>query len=123
MTTEHPITPPPELVQQWVVNTFHHNLKEKLVEAARWGADAELEACCEEMKTIPSPLGIPFGEMASNALRAARRPENHPKPLSLKQQAKQAWLRFMDPKGHDSAEQEASDIDAIRRALEALPDD
>jgi hypothetical protein len=88
--SDHPITPPPELAAKWVAEIYGdpviplQPITLRLVErAAQWGADQELEACCEEMKSIPSPLGIPFGEMASNALRAARRP----KPPSLKAQA------------------------------------
>jgi hypothetical protein len=75
----------------------------------RAGADAELEACCEEMKSIPSPLGIPFGEMASNALRAARRP----KPPSLKEQA----LLVLDDANLDAAHH-----NILLRALEQLDD-
>jgi hypothetical protein len=52
MTDQHPITPPLELVEQWECE-YHHMaygpdlsifISEK---AARWGADQELEACCE----------------------------------------------------------------------------
>jgi hypothetical protein len=84
MTNQHPITPPPELVQQWTswaCEMDDQSWNCMATWAAQWGADQELEACCEEMKSLPSPLGIPFGEMASNALRAARRP----KPPSLKE--------------------------------------
>ena len=75
MTDQHPITPPPELVREWVRGCSPYDVPADHIatQAARWGADMELEACCEEMKSIPSPLGIPFGEMASNALRTARR--------------------------------------------------
>jgi len=53
MTTQHPIIPPPELVQQWVdayfggtvaQTNFHLDLAAR---AAQWGTDQELEACCE----------------------------------------------------------------------------
>jgi hypothetical protein len=122
MSEDYP-TPPPELVQQWASmspknDAVQQNWIEIATQAAQWGADQELEACCEQMQSIPSPLGVPFGKMASNALRAARRP----KAPSLKEQAKEAWLRFMNPYGHDSAEQEANDYNTIRRALEQLPD-
>ena len=51
MSTEHPITPPPELVQQWAAD-YWGNVDEPLAnserhiatQAARWGADQELEA-------------------------------------------------------------------------------
>ena len=137
MTEQHPITPPSELLQRLrkeapvyrVGGTSYCDVgREKwLIErAAQWGydqrgevnesklqqaRDQELEACCEEMKSIPSPLGIPFGEMASNALRAARRQ----KPPSLKEQALEEVGVF---EGMGTC-----NIDIIRRALEALPDD
>jgi hypothetical protein len=108
MTQQHPITPPPELVEQWRVNTFHYNLRENMIKAAQWGADQELEACCEW-------LGKRRGwEDVSVPLRAERRP----KPSSLKEQA----LALIN---HDPANQPfLSDkgIDTIRRALEQLPD-
>ena len=50
MTNQHPITPPPELVQQWV-NQFVGNQQctpEQVriaTRAAQWGADQELLAC------------------------------------------------------------------------------
>ena len=117
------ITPPTELWQQWEED-WHHN-KAKHIElepyiatqAAQWGADQELEACCAELETIPSPLGIPFGKMAGNALRAARRP----KPPSLKEQAKQALFRF-DANAHTTADEMQDDFDLIRQALEQLND-
>ncbi len=123
MTQEHPITPPPKLAARWVNEIYGddgfgfdvplHPITLRLVErAAQWGADQELEACCEEMKSIPSPLGIPFGKMASNALRAARRP----KPPSLKEQALEALAHILN----NSSTQLGADT--IRRALEQLPD-
>jgi hypothetical protein len=127
MTDKHPrpITPPPELVRQWLaepeyvsgwngkctlISVTNHRFSNICAKAAQWGADQELESCCEEMKSLPSPLGIPFGEMASNALRAARRS----KPPNLKEQA----LKIMS-KDEWSTEEES----IIRRALELLPDD
>jgi hypothetical protein len=112
------ITPPPELVQQWEEQflerpTINGCFIQSYIatKAAQWGADQELEACCEEMKSLPSPLGIPFGEMASNALRAARRP----KPPSLKEQAMEALDRMDQLPTKE-------DQHIIRRALEALDD-
>ncbi len=127
MTQEHPITPPPKLAARWVNEIYGddgfgfdvplHPITLRLVErAAQWGADQELEACCEEMKSIPSPLGIPFGKMASNALRAARRP----KPPSLKEQALVA-LHAVATGANDMREQ-CQDFETIRLALEQLND-
>ena len=112
--TDHPITPPPELVEQWTQEWLDSNWIGKntyiATQAARWGADQELEAVEEEL--------ITQGWFANSAhrlaqLRAARRP----KPPSLKEQA----LQILDvtQKGWGLAE---VDLDTIRRALEALPE-
>jgi len=83
---QRPITPPPELVQEWISEAPPQDYDCIAEQAAQWGADQELDACCEEMKRLPSPLGIPFGEMASNALRAVRRPEPPPLPATTTQE-------------------------------------
>ena len=118
---QHPITPPPELVQQWLGTYFGTPVTRQLnkidldlaTASARWGADQELEACCEWVNATG-------WEGAGDSLRAARRP----KPPSLKAQALQALYRFDDPEGHDglSPEDIADDFDLIRRALEQLDD-
>jgi len=77
MTENHPLTPPPELVQQWVAEANEYIEQEEYAfanRAAQWGADQELEACCEWLE--PNYSGIEY-------LRSARRP----KPPSLKEQA------------------------------------
>jgi hypothetical protein len=84
-----------------------------VTELAQEIANQELEACCAELESIPSPLGIPFGKMAGNALRAARRP----KPPSLKEQALEALVSI-----NSNFHVYGADIDTIRRALEALPE-
>jgi hypothetical protein len=66
------ITPPPELLQLWFEQHYAYNkgLNELLIEVARYGADQELEACCEwlqEWQEDKHPGGI-------ENLRAARRP-------------------------------------------------
>jgi hypothetical protein len=116
MTNQHPITPPTELVEQWVTEVWHEGTPARLslsdmhitTEAARWGADQELEACCAWLAQSTSEPYI-------NALRIARRP----KPPSLKKQALEqlrrvnAVLQFQATGGETSV---------IRRALEALDD-
>ena len=110
MTDQHPITPPPELVQQWInkwgVPYKPDDLYQHLcTQAARWGANQELEACCELM----DDWGLDEAD-----LRAARRP----KPPTLKEQAlaKLAELESDEP-GYKN------DFEVLRRALEALPND
>jgi hypothetical protein len=108
--TQHPITPPSELVQQWLAQRadYEKRLDELLIEAAQWGADQELEACCKALES--------WNPRIPPNLRAARRP----KPLSLKEQAKQALFRF-DANAHINADEMQDDFDLIRRALEQLP--
>ena len=99
MTDQHPITPPPELVQEWI--NLPLSTGEIIAIAWRHGADQELEACCE---WLPSDLTID-GE----SLRDVRRP----KPPSLKQQALDQLAFIEDRYGH-------LNTDYIRRALERL---
>lgn len=74
MTNQHPITPPPELVQQWVDAYFGGTVAQDLANrAVQWGADQELEACCEWL-SVPCPS---YGRELRNARR--------PKPPSLKE--------------------------------------
>jgi hypothetical protein len=119
MSNQHPITPPPELVQEWWESTIPNQSTSVKIsaqlctKAAQWGADQQLEECCEQLKSIPSPLGIPFGEMASNALRNACRPE----PPSLKEQALSELNLTADP---DGAELSRTQVELIRQALESL---
>ena len=114
------ITPPPELRRQWLDNdhfpmvTGTHELlsitKDRLNsvmdQAARWGADQELEACCEWLYSRCLIGG-------ASELFAARRP----KPPSLKEQALEQ-LRALDQHGALDC-----NTDKIRRALEVLPND
>lgn len=71
---QHPIIPPPE-VEQRLVNG-PGTWREKIVNAYRAGADAELAACCAAEHTV-------YGEQKANWLRSLRRP----KPPSLAEQA------------------------------------
>jgi hypothetical protein len=58
MTQQHPITPSIELVKQWQ-RPWHSAKRQRFgccsraIEAARWGADQELEACCEYLTAAP----------------------------------------------------------------------
>jgi len=127
---KHPITPPPELVQEWWEESNHRQYTGSEAEdyvvsmAAQWGwdqrgpqiqaaADQELEACC-------AWLGrelICDGKYVARDLRAARRPN----PPSLKEQA----LAALEEEPEDSKELIVFDTDQvkiIRRALEQLDD-
>ena len=107
------ITPPPELVQQWKRTAPHQSNEHEHYHyitlcAAQWGAEQELEACCELLQQ----KGIP----AWSLLRLHRRP----KPPSLKEQALALIDDCTDPEG-DYLDDNALSI--IRCALEALPND
>jgi hypothetical protein len=112
------VMPPPELVQQWMDAPHGLGLgchparsvpdatyAKRLIEAAQWGANQELEACC---KVLEDELSC----FVSADLRAARRP----KPLSLKEQALDAHNRMM------AGEETQDDWAIVRRALEQLDD-
>ncbi len=113
MTDQHPITPPPELVRQWLKEhallksqpLAHHYLATR---AAQWGADHELDACCEWISTIAGKKWSITTDLA-NSLYAARRP----KSPSLKEQA----IAVLD-----DAELDAAHHNILLRALEQLPD-
>jgi hypothetical protein len=83
MTQEHPITPSPELVVEWADTIYQQTECDDqrdlyvATQAARWGADQELEACCEWISE-KNYSNYPF---SSHELRSARRP----KPPSLKE--------------------------------------
>jgi hypothetical protein len=118
MTDKHPITPPPELVEQWSAEVYEQTACEEITysqhiatQAARWGADQELEACGEWFRSKN------FYPEVYRDLRAARRP----KPQSLKEQALGAVGRFT-VNDHTSASEMMRDFDTIRRALEQLDD-
>jgi hypothetical protein len=118
MTNQHPITPPPELLQQWATEYWGNpgesigcGEKHIAIRAARWGADQELQACINFV--YDNELCDPD---FYNNLRAARRP----KPPSLKEQALDALEQLLrDPEAGCFA----AAPDTIRRALEALPND
>ena len=110
MTPEHPITPPPELVEQWENETAHTTKDESwhvAVQAARWGADQELEACCDWVEGFAD-----FGDL----LRSERRP----KPPSLKEQALAALYAIAT--GADDTREFHQDIETIKTALQQLDD-
>ena len=106
MTNQNPITPPPELVQKWADMLASRSDQAVFTMAAQWGADQELEACCQWLFENDY-------DVAPVCLRAARRP----KPPSLKQQAL-AVIENSSFCDHLSPQ----DAAIIRRALEALDD-
>ena len=105
---QHPVTPPPELRQLWAQQAQRMDPRDPVAwlehiatQAARWGADQELEACCEWLDNTD----VDDSQEAAKHLRVARRP----RPPSLKEQALLLCDDYIDPEG------------IIRRALESLP--
>ena len=107
------------MVQQWLKKADQYVDQDNdetyfdyvATQAAQWGADQELEACCEWMR---SQNLVSFNDRIAS-LRAARRL----KPLSLKEQALALIDECTDPAG-DYLDDNA--LTTIRRALEALPE-
>jgi hypothetical protein len=118
---QHPITPPPELVQQWLSEYFGTTVTGEVsaveqhiaTQAAQWGADQELEACYEWVVCDWTDI------QSADRLVAARRPTSP----SLKEQALAA-LQEAAYMADDSPPQGicSDQIDIIRRALEQLDD-
>jgi hypothetical protein len=118
MLNQHPIIPPPELVQQWfraAIREHEDNAQGVATRAAQWGADTELEACCEVLHQHDRAYLLP------SQLRAARRPKSQ----SLKEQALKMLRPLSGPVIPGAPEYRLYEPQAeiIRRALEALPDD
>jgi hypothetical protein len=111
MANQHPATPTAQEINKLFMLPLGE--EERVIAAFCAGADQQLEECCEQLKSIPSPLGIPFGEIASNALRNACRPE----PPSLKEQALEELEQL---RGDANSMGMGFDAPAIRRALEQL---
>ena len=109
---QHPITPPPGLVQQWT-RQKHGILAENLAtQAAQWGADAELEAILALAgREIPEQDRY-FDGFTAASIRHDRRP----KPPSLKESALNALEHILR---HSQTNHGAN---TIRRALEQLND-
>jgi len=125
MTDTHPITPPPELVQQWMAEPEYGNLGQVtlytlsetrltqiVTRSAQWGADQELEACCVIALTDPVCGTKHQRRMLVSHIHEQRRP----KPSSLKEQAFEA-LKLLQYRTTDP-----NIIEPIRCALEQLDD-
>jgi hypothetical protein len=132
--SNHPITPPPELVEQWrtapeyasalekltMVTMTDRRLQEIATQAARWGADEELEACLMEIRDGAGHVYIDETKLRvclADDIWTARRPH----PPSLKEQALEC-LKNIDDACESEGFSRSDDTDIIRRALELLND-
>ncbi len=126
MTQQHSITPPPELVQQWleelyggpvsVISPFDQRV---LIAAAQWGADRQLEADAQwlDQNSLDAPhLTItPTGKGLVETMRS--------KPPSLKEKALAQLTQLVVELDRTGMRQQASTLEGpIRRALEQLDD-
>ena len=91
-------------------DTILGNWRGIAIQAAQWGADQELEACCEWFVRDWTDIET------ADKLRDARRP----KPPSLKEQALAELDRI--PTHDNEGQTWGVDVFTIRRALEALDD-
>jgi len=116
--TDHPISlPPKELISKWdkswhdiAIPTDPKTYAEYMLgQAAQWGADQELEACCAWFQGFYKTEYWVKRDLKH--FRTTRRP----KPPSLKEQAL-ALINSNKPYLDDTA------MDTIRRALEQLND-
>ena len=117
MSDYSPITPPPELRRLWAQQAQRMDPKDPIAwqehianQAARWGADQELEACLKHL------IRCGFSDADIHLLRETRRP----KPPSLRSQALAALFRL---KSGALCADRVTDENTILRALEALPND
>lgn len=112
MTQENPVHPSRNLIQQWLGDYFGCPVSGEIsdselylaTQAARWGADQELEACCADLRMVLGPDQAAW-------LGSVRRP----KPPSLKEQA----LEALD---EEHADMRIQNYKLIRSVLESLPD-
>ena len=118
MINEHPITPLPELVEEWIAEIWHEGTPVRVsasdihvaTQAARWGADQELEECVNYVDNNMS------GNKARR-LRAIRRP----KPPGLKEQVKAEVNRLIALVSTKGALSMAEPIRCALEQLDALP--
>lgn len=118
MINEHPIAPLPELVEEWIAEIWHEGTPVRVsasdihvaTQAARWGADQELEECVNYVDNNMS------GNKARR-LRAIRRP----KPPGLKEQVKAELNRLIALVSTKGALSMAEPIRCALEQLDALP--
>lgn len=116
--SQHPITPPASLVEEWYATADNANedvIEGVAVRAARWGADLELEACCKWVDTPINYEDCRPGE-ESDQLRATRRP----KPPSLKEKTLEDFDALMSEL--DGAGNYSNCADRIRHAIQFIPE-
>ena len=116
MTNQHPITPPDELVEEWHSNSPLDRGLTLATQAAQWGADQQLAACCEWLRGE-----YDWGLAAALRLDAELRPD----PPSLKEQALKGFddisqFALGELEGTSDYEEYKKIADTVLKALESL---
>lgn len=120
MTDDTSLSPPSELIVQWSDAirrlSSHGDMRDLYIaaQAARWGADQELEACCAQISQchlVPQSNR----EEVAHYLQELRRPS----PKSLKAQAQRALDNIAF--GTDDNEEFFNGIRTLQEALDQLP--
>ena len=103
---EHPITPPPELVQQWYDAARGPRCEQELAtQAARWGADHQFAEC---FRWVESHVSTNRARLLCAALRP-----------SLKDQGREALERISN---FIVMETGGAELDVLKAIVEQLPD-
>jgi hypothetical protein len=124
MTEHFPITPPPELIEDWIEIAKPEpwkcppNPNVLCTLAAQWGADHQLKADAKwlDQNSLNAPhLTItPIGKCLVKEMR--------PKPPSLKEQALQELDKVdMLWATEEFGQETLNSLDIIRRAIESIP--
>jgi hypothetical protein len=130
MTDQHPITPPLELVQQWIkepqyitedqlgkrMNLISMNeikFREIIDKISQYSADQELEACL---------LLVGDGRRENLSQVIALRNARRPKPPSVKEQALARTDAILNDPGRALLVEVRETLELNRRALEELPE-
>jgi hypothetical protein len=111
MTEQHPITPPPELIEKWHSTSPLDRSVTVATQAARWGADQELLACGKYLERCAAWEEEDVTEMYNY---------RRPRPRSLRELALESVKRF-EESGEFFSDQ-MRELAFIRKALEQLND-
>ena len=117
MTENHPITPPPDKIHNWLQSEkIGCTIEQIITAAAQWGADRQLEADAEWLdQNSLDALHLTITPTGKGLVEAMR-----PKPPSLKEQALMGLSRI-ESTGEFFSDG-MKDLATIRSALEQLED-
>ena len=120
MNIQNPVIPSDKLIDHWWNESMFEDCvgayseKEVVIKAAQWGANQELNKCCELVLTYAG-CGTKF--QRSNLVKYLKE-KRRPKELTLKEQA----LNILDELEKIDSCVVVNRIELLRRALEQLDD-